>query len=123
MDRKGRCSTQRPFLLGLSLVGNLACPCLARYHAHTMHWHKGLKRLRIVATAALVLGLLIFIPITLMNVLGYLPDPGFVGLFSFLAHLGLPFVILGAILWIAVWVVQGFVPEVAANPTQSRFER
>ena len=95
-----------------------------------MHWQRGLKRLRIVATGALVLGAIMFFPPWLTNILGYVPNAGFVGLFNLSLRLGLMLLVLGALLWVAVWVLAGFlVPETAGSasaladsePTRARF--
>ncbi len=88
-----------------------------------MYWRRGLKRLRIVGTVALLLSAILVLTSVLTNALGYAPDAGFVGVFSFLIHLSLPLMILGIILWTVVWIIQGFLPETMPpdEPTRARF--
>ena len=77
-----------------------------------MHWENGFKRLRLVGTGSLALGAILLLIVILTDSLGYAPNPGFaMSLFTLCARLGPLLLVLGALLWLAVWVLMGFVPE------------
>ncbi len=75
-----------------------------------MQWARGLTRLRTVAIVLLGIGLVTALSSILMSGLGYQPDPGFLGIFTLLTHLSVPCILLGGVLWAAVWVLEGFLP-------------
>ena len=76
-----------------------------------MTWHRGLKRLRLVATAALLLGVVLLASVLAMQLLQLSPDTFVAPLFKLMWPFGMGLVVLGALLWTAVWVLMGFVPE------------
>ncbi|RRA47726.1 hypothetical protein [Acidipila sp. EB88] len=78
--------------------------------ADTMHWQKGFQRIRLVGTVALVLGAVLLLAVVLTQSLGYAPDHAFAQLYSAFWPLGLMLLVLGALLWVAVWVLTGFLP-------------
>ncbi len=75
-----------------------------------MDWQRGFKRIRIVAAAALASGVILLAIVLLTQLLGYAPNPGFVQIFGALWPLGLMLLVLGALLWLTVWVLAGFLP-------------
>lgn len=93
-----------------------------------MRWQTGFRRIRLVGVAALVLGALLLLSVVLTNTLGLAPDPAFTQLYAALWPLGLMLLVLGALLWVAVWVLMGFVPPAdrpearLAEPTRARFD-
>jgi uncharacterized BrkB/YihY/UPF0761 family membrane protein len=76
-----------------------------------MHWQRGFKRIRLVGSIALLLGVVLLGSVLLTQLLGYAPNPGFVGLYSAFWPLGLMLLVLGLLLWVAVWVLSGFLPD------------
>ena len=92
-----------------------------------MHWETGFKRLRLVGTVALGLGVVLLLAVVLTQSLGYAPDPAFTQLYSAFWPLGLMLIVLGALLWVAVWVLMGFLPAAdaaeskAQDPPRARF--
>ena len=80
-----------------------------------MNWHRGLRRLRLVGTIALVLGLILCGSVLVTRTLGYAPDLSVAPLFAAMWPSGLALIILGAVLWMTVWVLQGFVPAASAQ--------
>ena len=79
-----------------------------------MNWHRGLQRLRLVGTIALVIGLVLCVSVLVTRTLGYAPDSSVAPLFAAMWPSGLALVILGGLLWVAAWVLQGFVPAAPA---------
>lgn len=75
-----------------------------------MEWHRGLKRIRIVGTAALAAGIVFSASVYITTLLGFAPDLSVAPLFTLMGRLGLPLAILGGLLWVAVWIIQGFAP-------------
>ncbi len=75
-----------------------------------MNWHTGLKRLRLVGTVALAVGVVLCASVIATRSLGYSPDLSVAPLFAAMWPCGLALIILGALLWIAVWILQGFIP-------------
>ncbi len=57
-----------------------------------------------------------FAPAEITSALGYAPDPAYVLPFNLLIRLGFPLLLLGGLLWVALWVVQGFLPNGEAAP-------
>ncbi len=94
-----------------------------------MHWQRGLHRFRLVATALLLLGVLMYLSARLTSIFGYAPDPGFVGFFNLLIHLGLVLILIGLLLWPAYWILLGFRTDNAAaapsstTPGRAHFDR
>ena len=96
-----------------------------------MNWQTGFKRIRLVGTAALVLGVLLLVTVIVSQTSGYAPDPAFVQLFGAFWPLGLMMIAVGVLLWLAVWVLSGFVPTATRasskveptepEPTRARF--
>ena len=80
-----------------------------------MTWHKGLKRLRLIATASLVIGLVLIASVLITQALHLSPDTLVAPLFAVMWPLGVGLLILGGMLWTAVWVLMGFVPETTAQ--------
>ena len=78
-----------------------------------MHWQRGFKRIRLVGTGAMALGLILLISVLSTRALGYSPNPGFESLFDTFWPLGLLLIVLGLLLWLAVWVLAGFLPTEA----------
>ncbi len=74
-----------------------------------MNWHTGLRRLRLVATVALALGIVLCASVLLTRGLGYAPDPSIASLFAAMWPAGISLAALGGLLWVAIWVLQGFV--------------
>ncbi len=91
--------------------------------AHIMQWQRGFKRIRLVSTVALIAGAVLLLSVILTQTLGYAPNPPFVPLYSAFWPLGLMLLVLGALLWVAVWVLSGFLPEVDAPGTPQSAER
>jgi hypothetical protein len=93
-----------------------------------MHWQRGIKRIRLVGAGAMALGLILLISVLFTRVLGYAPNPGFESLFDAFWPLGLLLIVLGLLLWLAVWVLAGFLPHEAGvakttegNPPRAPF--
>ena len=92
-----------------------------------MHWQTGFKRIRLVGTVALALGAVLLLAVVLTQSLGYAPDPAFTQLYSAFWPLGLMLLVLGALLWVTVWVLMGFLPKVEVaegkvqDPARARF--
>ena len=82
--------------------------------AGTMHWQRGFQRIRLVGTVALVVGAVLLFSVLLTQALGYAPDPPFVQLYGAFWPLGLMLIVLGLLLWVAVWVLSGFLPDAGA---------
>ncbi len=76
-----------------------------------MHWQRGFKRIRMVGAGAIALGLVLLFSVLLTRLLGYAPNPGFESLFDAFWPMGLLLVLLGLLLWLAVWVLAGFLPN------------
>jgi hypothetical protein len=57
-----------------------------------MHWQLGFKRIRLVGAGAIVLGFLLLVSVLLTRPMGLL------------------LIVLGLLLWLAVWVLAGFLP-------------
>jgi hypothetical protein len=81
-----------------------------------MDWQRGLKRLRLVGTVSLLFGILSFASVFLTNMLGYTPDTMFQPLFALMGRLGLLLTILGCLVSVAAWILQGFAPVVPPIP-------
>jgi hypothetical protein len=75
-----------------------------------MDWQRGLKRLRLVGTVSLLLGVISFGSVYLTNTLGYAPDALLKPFFPFVGELGLLLTIFGCMVSVATWVIQGFAP-------------
>jgi undecaprenyl pyrophosphate phosphatase UppP len=98
------------------------------YHERIMHWQRGFKRIRMVGAGAMALGLTLLVSVLCTRVLGYAPNPNFESLFGTFWPLGLLLIVLGLLLWLAVWVLTGFLPTEAgiaktieANPSRAQF--
>ena len=78
-----------------------------------MHWRRGIKRIRLVGAGAMALGLILLATVLFTRVLGYSPNPGFESLFDTFWPMGLLLIVLGLLLWLAVWVLAGFLPTEA----------
>ena len=93
--------------------------------ATTMHWENGFRRIRLVGTAAVVIGALLLLLVLMTQELGYAPDPAFTQLFGALWPLGLMLLVLGILLWLTNWVLMGFVTERTAEkePPRAQFDR
>jgi uncharacterized BrkB/YihY/UPF0761 family membrane protein len=76
-----------------------------------MQWQRGFKRIRLVSTIALVLGVALLGSVLVTQVLGYAPNPGFAQLYGAFWPLGLMLLVVGLLLWVAVWVLSGFLPD------------
>lgn len=76
-----------------------------------MLWQRGFKRIRLVGTVALGLGVVLLASVLLTQLLGYAPNPGFAQLYSAFWPLGLMLLVLGLLLWVATWVLSGFLPD------------
>ncbi len=87
-----------------------------------MNWQMGLQRLRLVATAALAVGVVLCASVLGTRGLGYAPDTAVAPLFSAMWPMGLALILVGALLWVAVWVLRGFLPSSAAGAGISRAE-
>ncbi len=87
-----------------------------------MHWKQGFKRIRLVGTAALLVGVALVASVLLTQTLGYAPDPAFAQLFSALWPLGLMLLVVGVLLWLAVWVLMGFLPSDATAAPRARLQ-
>jgi predicted ABC-type sugar transport system permease subunit len=85
-----------------------------------MGWHTGLKRLRLVGTIALAIGVVLGASVLITNSLGYAPDTSVAPLFAALWPVGLVLAILGGLLWVAAWVLQGFLPPAPAAAPEPR---
>ena len=88
-----------------------------------MQWQRGFKRIRLVSTVALIAGVVLLLSVILTQALGYAPNPPFVPLYSAFWPLGLMLLVLGALLWVAVWVLSGFLPESGSPGTGQTAER
>ena len=90
-----------------------------------MHWQRGFKRIRLVGAGAVALGLVLLVAVLLTRLLGYAPNPGFESLFDTFWPLGLLLIVLGLLLWLAVWVLAGFLPAEAqaeiSSPARAQF--
>ena len=86
--------------------------------AHIMHWQRGFKRIRLIGTLALALGVVLLASVLLTQGLGYAPDPAFAQLYGAFWPLGLMLIVLGLLLWVAVWVLSGFLPDPGLAPTR-----
>lgn len=93
------------------------------YHGPTMQWQRGFKRIRLVGTVALIVGAVLLLSVVLTQSLGYAPNPPFVPLYSAFWPLGLMLLVLGALLWVTVWVLSGFLPESGAPGNAPGAER
>lgn len=94
--------------------------------AGTMHWANGFRRIRLIGTVALGLGVLLLLVVFLTQLLGYGPDPAFAQLYGAFWPLGLMLLVLGVLLWLVVWVLMGFLPSsesAEAEPSRARFYR
>lgn len=89
-----------------------------------MQWHRGLRRLRLVGNLALGLGVLIIFLVWLTGALGYAPNAGFSPIFDLLARLGMALLILGGLLSVAAWIIQGFLPDLPqeSHPIRARLD-
>ena len=76
-----------------------------------MAWQHGLKRVRLTGTLSLVLGVALLGSNLGTHLLGYAPDPMFASVYSLMWPAGLVLLILGAVLWIAAWILQAFDPD------------
>lgn len=83
-----------------------------------MHWQRGFKRIQLVGTVALGLGVVLLASVILTQSLSYAPNPGFAQMYAALWPLALMFIVLGVLLWASVWVLSGFVPD-SGNVVQS----
>jgi hypothetical protein len=79
-----------------------------------MEWHRGLKRLRVVGSIALAIGVVFCASVQITRGLGYAPDDAFASAFGAMWPVGLALALLGGLLWVAVWVLQGFAPAPGA---------
>ena len=100
--------------------------------AGIMHWQRGFKRIRLIGTVSLALGVVLLFSVLLTQLLGYAPNPGFAPLFGAFWPLGLMLIVLGLLLWLSVWVLLGFLPGEAPDtrgpsgspdPARERFYR
>jgi uncharacterized membrane-anchored protein len=83
-----------------------------------MYWQRGFRRIRLVGTVTLVLGAVLLFSVALTQMLGYAPDPGFAQLYSAFWSLGLTLIVLGMLLWVAVWILMGFLPPDATGSVE-----
>ena len=88
-----------------------------------MQWQRGFKRIRLVSTVALLIGAVLLLSVILTQSLGYAPDPQFASLYGAFWPLGLMLVVLGALLWVTVWILSGFLPESMADEERTRLPR
>ncbi len=88
-----------------------------------MHWQRGFKRLRLVGTVAVIAGIVLLLSVVLTQSLGYAPDPAFAQLYGAFWPLGLMLVVLGLLLWVAVWVLSGFLPDSGVPQAESPARR
>ena len=76
-----------------------------------MAWQHGLQRVRLTGTLCVVAGALLLGSNLATHLLGYAPDPSFASVFGLMWPAGLVLIILGAVLWITAWILQGFDPD------------
>ena len=88
-----------------------------------MNWYTGLKRLRIVGTIALTVGLLLCVSVVATRGLGYAPDLSVAPLFAAMWPCGIALILVGGLLWVAVWVLHGFLPEPARRAPRAPYDR
>ncbi len=81
-----------------------------------MHWQRGFKRIRLIGTLALALGVVLLVSVLVTQGMGYAPDPAFAQLYQAFWPLGLMLIVLGLLLWVAVWVLSGFLPDTGTAP-------
>jgi hypothetical protein len=74
----------------------------------------------LVGTLALALGIVLCVSVVLTRVLGYAPDDSFASLFAALWPTGLALAIFGGILWVAVWVLHGFLAPASPDSDPAR---
>ena len=91
--------------------------------APIMQWQRGFKRIRLVGTAAVLFGAVLLLSVVLTQSLGYAPDPAFAQLYSAFWPLGLMLLVLGALLWVTVWILSGFLPDGESSSERARFPR
>ncbi len=92
--------------------------------ASIMKWQRGFKRIRLVSIIALVSGVVLLLSVVLTQSLGYAPDPAFAQFYTAFWPLGLMLLVLGALLWVMVWILSGFLPDGSEQvPVRARFDR
>lgn len=97
--------------------------------ATIMHWQRGFKRIRLIGTVSLAIGVLLLLSAVVTVSLGYAPDPGMAPMFNVMFPLGMVLIVLGLLLWLTTWVLAGFLPDEAATragddtPPRARFYR
>ncbi len=79
----------------------------------------GFKRMRLVGTVSLLVGVVLLISVSLTPLLGYAPNPWFMPLYSALWVLGLMLAAFGVFFHAGAWVVAGFL----ADGADSRLSR
>ncbi len=80
-----------------------------------MSWHRGLRRLRLVGTVALAIGVICLASVYTTHALGYAPDVSVQPLFALMGRLGLLLTLLGVLVSVTAWVLQGFAPTTPAG--------
>ncbi len=76
-----------------------------------MAWQHGLKRVKLTGTLSVIAGALLLGSNLGTHLLGYAPDPTYVSVYALMWPVGISLLILGAVLWIAAWILQGFDPD------------
>ncbi len=76
-----------------------------------MTWHKGFARLRFIGIASLVMGVVMLAGVWSARAAGLEADAVSAFFCSLVWSAGITLMVLGNVLWIALWVLKGFIPE------------
>ena len=76
-----------------------------------MTWHKGFARLRFIGLASLGIGMVMLAAVWAARATGVEADPVTSFMCAIVWASGITLLVLGNVLWIALWVLKGFVPD------------
>ena len=84
-----------------------------------MTWNRGLARIRFIGIVSLVMGVVMLAVVWSLRAAGIEADPVSAFFCSVVWSSGITLMVLGNVLWIALWVAKGFLPPSTADLTSA----
>ena len=76
-----------------------------------MTWKRGFSRLRFIGITSMALGMVMLAVVWTARAMGVEADPVSAFMCMVLWEAGITLMVLGNVLWVALWVLKGFIPE------------